>query len=126
MNKTQIETNSAPQAVGPYSQAIKCGNLLFVSGQIPLSPQDQQMVAGGISEQIEQVFQNLAAVCAAAGGSLAQAVKLNVYLTDLAHFAEVNKIMATYCSEPYPARALVQVSALPKGAQVEIEAVVAL
>ena len=126
MNKTKIETNSAPQAVGPYSQAIKCGGLLFVSGQIPLSPQDQQMVAGGISEQIEQVFQNLAAVCAAAGGSLAQAVKLNVYLTDLAHFAEVNKIMATHCSEPYPARALVQVSALPKGAQVEIEAVVAL
>ena len=126
MQKSTIQTDTAPQAVGPYSQAVRSGDLLFISGQIPLDPKDQQMVSGGIVEQIEQVFQNLSAVCVAGGGSLDQLVKVNVYLTDLGHFGEVNKIMAKYCREPYPARAVVQVSALPKGAQVEIEAIMAL
>ena len=126
MNKSKIQTDKAPQAIGPYSQAIKCGNLLFISGQIPLSPLDQQMVGGGIAAQTEQVFQNLAAICKASGGSLDQLVKVNIFLTDLGHFADVNTIMAKYCNEPYPARAAMQVSALPKGAQVEIEAVMAL
>ena len=126
MQKLIIQTDAAPQAVGPYSQAVRAGNLLFISGQIPLDPKDQQMITGGIVEQIEQVFQNLSAVCVAGGGSLDQLIKVNVYLTDLGHFADVNTIMAKYCREPYPARAAVQVSALPKGAQVEIEAVMAL
>ena len=126
MQKSIIQTDTAPQAVGPYSQAVRAGDLLFISGQIPLDPKDQQMVSGGIVEQIEQVFKNLSAVCVAGGGSLDQLIKVNVYLTDLGHFAEVNTIMAKYCREPYPARAAVQVSALPKGAQVEIEAVMAL
>ena len=126
MQKSVIQTDTAPQAVGPYSQAVRAGDLLFISGQIPLDPKDQQMVSGGIVEQIEQVFQNLSAVCVASGGSLDQLIKVNVYLTDLGHFAEVNTVMAKYCHEPYPARAAVQVSALPKGAQVEIEAVMAL
>ena len=121
-----INTAAAPAAIGPYSQAIKTGGLVFLSGQIPLDPQTMEVVEGGIAAQTHQVFKNLIAVCEAAGGSLASAAKLTIYLTDLGDFAEVNAIMAEYFSEPYPARATIQVSALPKGVAVEIDAVLSL
>lgn len=119
----QVQTASAPAAIGPYSQAIKAGSLTFLSGQIPLDPETMELVAGNIEAQTHQVFKNLTAVAEAAGGSLQDTVKLTIYLADLNDFGEVNNIMAEYFSEPYPARATIQVSALPKGAAVEIDAV---
>ena len=122
----QVHSDSAPAAIGPYSQAIKAGPLVFLSGQIPLDPKSMEIVSDDIAAQTHQVFKNLMAVADAAGGSLSNAAKLTIYLTDLGDFAVVNEIMAGYFSEPYPARATIQVSALPKGARVEIDAVLAL
>ena len=126
MTKIIIKTDQAPQAIGPYSQAVKSGNTVYLSGQIPLLPDKMELVEGDMRAQITQVFENLSAVATAAGGSLADIVKLNIYLTDLAHFPLVNEIMATYFSDPYPARAAVGVASLPKGAQVEMDAVMVL
>ena len=126
MSRQTIQTNSAPQAIGPYSQAVRAGDTVYLSGQIPLDPQTMQLVSGDIDAEIRRVFDNLKAVAEAAGGSLANAVKVNVFLTDLAHFARVNEIMATYCTQPYPARAAVGVAQLPRGARVEIECVLHL
>ena len=125
MSKTIIATADAPAAIGPYSQAARAGSTVYLSGQIGLDPATMQM-AEGIDAQIARVFDNLKAVAAAAGGSLADAVKVNIYLTDLAHFAKVNDAMASHFSQPYPARATVQVAALPRGALVEIDAVLVL
>jgi reactive intermediate/imine deaminase len=124
--KEIITTDTAPAAIGPYSQAIKVGDTVFLSGQIPLIPETMVLVEGGIKEQTTQVFANLSAVAIAAGGSLNDAVKINISLTNLEDFVEVNSIMAQFFSEPYPARACVQVAALPKGAAVEIEAILSL
>ncbi|NKI18207.1 RidA family protein [Spongiibacter sp. KMU-166] len=124
--KTIISTDKAPAAIGPYSQAVKAGNTVYLSGQIPLIPETMEMIEGGITEQTQQVFRNLSAVAEAAGGSLNDAVKVNISLTDLADFAKVNEVMASVFAEPYPARACVQVAALPRGAQVEIEVILAL
>jgi reactive intermediate/imine deaminase len=126
MSRQIIQTNRAPQAIGPYSQAVKAGDTVYLSGQIPLDPETMQLVTGDIELETRRVFENLKAVAEAAGGSLAQAVKVNVYLTDLSHFAKVNDIMATYCTQPYPARAAVGVAQLPRGARVEIECVLYL
>jgi reactive intermediate/imine deaminase len=126
MSRTIIQTDQAPQAIGTYSQAVKCGDTVYLSGQIPLDPATMQLVEGGMDVQIRRVFDNLAAVAAAAGGSLNDVAKLNVFLPDLGHFALVNEIMAEYFSEPYPARAAVGVAALPKGAQLEMDAVMEL
>src|SRR6516164_4108799 len=104
MTRQIIHTNNAPQAIGPYSQAVRAGDTVYLSGQIPLDPATMQLVSGDIEAEIHQVFRNLEAVATAAGGSLANAVKVNVFLTDLAHFAKVNEIMATYCRQPFPAR----------------------
>jgi reactive intermediate/imine deaminase len=123
MTRSVIHTDQAPKAIGTYSQAVRAGNTVYVSGQIPLDPATMQMVTGDIDAEIRRVFDNLQAIAAAAGGSLADVVKLTVFLTDLGHFAKVNEIMATYFGEPYPARAALQVSALPKGARVEMECV---
>lgn len=125
-NRAIIATQSAPQAIGPYSQAIKVGNTVWISGQIPLDPSSMTIVEGDISAEAEQVFQNLKAVAEASGGTLNDAVKINISLTDLGDFDAVNAVMASYLEEPYPARACVQVAALPKGAHIEIEAVLAL
>lgn len=118
-----VQTNNAPKAIGTYSQAIKVGATVYLSGQIPLVPATMDLVAGDMSAQIRQVFDNLKAVAEAAGGNLSHVVKLNVFLTDLAHFPLVNQIMATYFTEPYPARAAIGVAALPRGAQVEMDAI---
>ena len=126
MTRHIIETSDAPAAVGPYSQAVRHGDIVFLSGQIPLDPGTGTLVEGGIDEQVHRVFRNLRAVCEAAGSDLDGLLKLNVYLTDLGHFATVNDIMKTYFTEPYPARAAVEVSALPLGAEVEMEAVLGL
>ena len=126
MSRQTIHTSHAPQAIGPYSQAVRAGDTVYLSGQIPLDPATMQLVSGDIEAEIRQVFENLKAVAAAAGGSLANAVKVNVFLTDLGHFAKVNEIMATYCTEPFPARAAVGVAQLPRGARVEIECVLYL
>jgi reactive intermediate/imine deaminase len=127
MTKIQpVNTSKAPQAIGPYSQAIKAGNLVFLSGQIPLLPSTMELVEGGIEAQTNQVFKNLSAVIEASGATLADVVKLTIYLTDLTEFPRVNDIMASYFSEPYPARATIEVSALPKGSLVEVDAVVML
>jgi reactive intermediate/imine deaminase len=126
MTKQAIHTEQAPAAIGPYSQAVRHGDIVFLSGQIPLDPATMQLVTGDISEQVHRVFRNLRAVCEAAGGGLDDIVKLNVYLTDLGNFATVNAIMQTYFAEPYPARAAVGVAALPLGAEVEMEAVLGL
>ena len=126
MSRQTIHTNKAPQAIGPYSQAVRAGDTVYLSGQIPLNPTTMQLVSGDIEAEIRQVFENLKAVAQASGGSLANAVKVNVFLTDLAHFAKVNEIMATYCTEPFPARAAVGVAQLPRGARVEIECVLYL
>ena len=125
MSKTIIKTDQAPAAIGTYSQAVRAGNTVYLSGQIGLDPATMQMV-DGIEAQIHRVFSNLKAVAVAAGGSLADVVKLNVFLTDLGHFAKVNEIMAQYFSEPYPARAAVGVKELPRGALVEADAVMVL
>jgi reactive intermediate/imine deaminase len=126
MSRQTIHTNRAPQAIGTYSQAVRAGDTVYLSGQIPLDPATMQLVSGDIEAEIRQVFENLKAVAEAAGGSLANAVKVTVFLTDLAHFAKVNEIMATYCSQPHPARAAVGVAQLPRGARVEIECVLYL
>ena len=126
MSRKTIQTERAPQAIGTYSQAVRAGDTVFLSGQIPLDPATKELVAGDIEAQIRRVFENLKAVAEAAGGSLAQAVKVNVYLTDLAHFARVNEIMAQYFPQPYPARAAVGVAQLPRGARVEAECVLYL
>jgi len=125
-NRAVINTTHAPSAIGPYSQAIKVGNTVWISGQIPLDPNTMEVVSGGIVEETRQVFANLIAIAEAAGGTLDNAVKINISLTDLNNFAAVNEVMADVFSEPYPARACVQVAALPKGVQVEIEAVLTL
>ena len=123
MSKVIIRTSDAPAAIGTYSQAVKIGTTVYLSGQIPLVPATMQMVSEDFAEQTHQVFKNLAAVCDAAGGSLNDMVKVNIFLTDLSQFATVNEIMSQYYAEPYPARAAVQVSALPRGAQIEIDGV---
>ena len=125
MTRSTISTANAPAAIGTYSQAVRFGDTLYLSGQIGLDPATGQLV-DGIENQINRVFANLKAVAEAGGGSLADAVKLTVYLTDLSHFAKVNDIRATYCAEPYPARAAVGVAQLPRGARVEIECVLYL
>ena len=126
MSKKAIHTDSAPAAIGPYSQAVRHGDTVYLSGQIPLHPETMEMVDGDVRDQVHRVFQNLSAVAEAAGGSLAHIVRLTVYLTDLANFGSVNEIMAEYFSEPYPARAAIGVSQLPRGAEVEIDAVLGL
>lgn len=126
MSREIISTDQAPQAIGTYSQAVKVGSTVYLSGQIPLDPQTMELVTGDMQAQIRRVFENLAAVGVAAGGSLADVAKLNVFLTDLSHFPLVNEVMAQYFSEPYPARAAIGVAALPKGAQVEMDAVMEL
>ena len=120
-----IHTDAAPAAIGPYSQAIKSGALVFFSGQKPLDPETQTLVDGGIEEQSRQVFRNLSAIAEAADTHLRNAVKLTIYLTDLNNFTQVNSVMAEHFSEPYPARATIQVSALPKQAMIEVDAIVA-
>ncbi len=124
MNKQPIHTDSAPAAIGTYSQAIRAGGTVYLSGQIPLVPETMELVSGGAELQIRQVFDNLLAVAEAAGGTLADIVKLTVYLTDLGDFPTVNEIMAEYFTEPYPARAAIGVAQLPKGAAVEMDAIV--
>jgi reactive intermediate/imine deaminase len=121
-----IATDKAPQAIGTYSQAVKVGDTVYLSGQIPLLPETMELVAGDMETQIRRVFDNLSAVCIAAGGSLADIAKLNIFLTDLSHFPLVNQVMASYFQQPYPARAAVGVAALPKGAAVEMDAVMVL
>ena len=126
MNRVVISTDAAPAAIGTYNQAIKTGTTVYLSGQIPLVPETMEIISDDFEQQAEQVFKNLAAVCEAAGGSLSNAVKLNIFLTDLGQFAKVNEIMAKHVAEPYPARAAVQVSALPKGVQIEIDGILEL
>lgn len=126
MPKEPIHTSRAPAAIGPYSQAIRAGSTIYLSGQIPLDPKTMELVKGDIRAQARQVFDNLAAVSEAAGGSLANAVRLTIYLTDLANFPMVNEIMAEYCKEPYPARATIGVAQLPRGASVEVDGILVL
>jgi len=123
MSKHPIHTDSAPAAIGPYTQATRAGDTVYLSGQIPLDPASGELIDGDFGARTRRVFDNLAAVCEAAGGGLDDICKLNVFLTDLGRFAEVNAIMAEYFSEPYPARAAVQVAALPKGVDVEMDAI---
>ena len=126
MARQIIRTDKAPAAIGTYSQAVKVDQTVYLSGQIPLVPESMELVEGDMARQIRQVFDNLQAVCRAAGGDLADIVKLNVFLTDLGNFPKVNEIMAEYFSEPYPARAAIGVAALPKGAGVEMDAIMHL
>ncbi len=126
MSRNIVSTDKAPQAIGTYSQAVNHQGLVFLSGQIPLVPETMEMVTGGIAKQIHQVFNNLSAVCQAAGGSLDDIVKLSVFLTNMDNFPQVNTIMETYFSAPYPARAAIGVAALPKGAEIEMDAILAL
>ncbi|HHI76516.1 MAG TPA: RidA family protein [Gammaproteobacteria bacterium] len=126
MPREIIRTDQAPQAIGTYSQAVKVGRTVYLSGQIPLVPETMELVEGDIEAQIRRVFDNLAAVARAAGGSLADVVKLNIFLTDLGHFATVNAVMAEYFSEPYPARAAIGVAALPRDVAVEMDGVMEL
>jgi reactive intermediate/imine deaminase len=126
MSRQTIHTERAPQAIGPYSQAVRVGDTVYLSGQVPFDPATMQLVTGDIEVQTRRVFENLKAVAEAAGGSLAQAVKFTIFLTDLTHFAKVNEIMALYCSKPYAARSTIGVAQLPRGAQVEIECVLHL
>jgi reactive intermediate/imine deaminase len=125
-NRAVISTPAAPEAIGPYSQAIKVGNTVWLSGQIPLIPGSMELVAGDIKDQATQVFKNLTAVAEAAGGSMNSAVKINISLTNLEHFGAVNEVMASFLQEPYPARACVQVAALPKGVDIEVEAILVI
>ena len=124
MTKEIISTKNAPQAIGPYSQAVKAGNLMFISGQIPLDPKNGDLVSQSIEDQAKQVLENVKSICEAAGCSLDDIVKISIFLTDLSNFAVVNDMMKEYFSEPYPARATVEVSGLPLGVNVEIEAIV--
>ena len=126
MTREIIKTDRAPQAIGTYSQAVRTGDTVYLSGQIPLVPSTMELVEGDMEAQIRQVFDNLTAVARAAGGDLAAVAKLNIYLTDLAHFPLVNQVMAEYFQEPFPARAAIGVAALPKGAGVEMDAVLVL
>lgn len=126
MQRRVIHTDKAPQAIGTYSQAVQVGDSVYLSGQIPLVPDSMEMVEGNMEAQIRRVFDNLSAVAAAAGGSLADIAKLNIFLTDLGHFPLVNQVMADYFQEPYPARAAVGVASLPKDAQVEMDAIMVL
>jgi len=126
MSKLIIHTDQAPQAIGTYSQAVKHQGLVFISGQIPLDPENMEMVDGGIEAQIHRVFKNLSAICIAAGGNLDSVVKLTVYLADMTDFPHVNTIMGQYFTTPYPARAAVGVAALPRGADVEMDAILAV
>ena len=126
MTKQVIKTDKAPQAIGTYSQAVRVDSTVYLSGQIPLVPETMEIVQGDVSAQIERVFENLKAVVEAADGTLANVVKLTVYLTDLANFARVNEVMASYFHEPFPARAAVGVAALPKGVAVEVDAILVL
>jgi reactive intermediate/imine deaminase len=123
---TTIQTDRAPKAIGTYSQARRTGDTVYVSGQIPLDPATGALVSGDIEAEIRRVFENLKAIAEAAGGTLANAVKVTVFLTDMAHFAKVNEIMATYFTTPYPARAAVGVATLPRGARVEMECILSL
>lgn len=125
-NKKIINTDKAPAAIGPYSQAVRVGDTVYLSGQIPLVPETMQMVEGGVVEQARQVFANLSAVAVAAGGSLDDAVKVNISLTDLQDFVQVNEVMASVFKPPFPARACVQVAALPKGSMIEVEVILNL
>lgn len=126
MSKSIIQTENAPAAIGTYSQAVKAGNTVYLSGQIPLVPDTMEMVSSDFTAQAHQVFKNLVAVCEAAGGQINDMVKVNIFLIDLQQFTTVNEIMSQYFDQPYPARAAVQVSALPKGSQIEIDGVVVL
>lgn len=126
MSRDIVHTDKAPAAIGTYSQAVKHGNLVFLSGQIPLDPDTMELVAGDFETRARRVFDNLRAVVEAAGGSMDQVLKLNVYLTDLANFATVNTVMADYFDKPYPARAAVGVASLPKGTDIEAEAVLGI
>ncbi len=123
MKREIISTDAAPAAIGTYSQAVRCGNTVYLAGQIPLDPKTMTMRNGSIEEEIHQVFENLRAVCVAANGSLGHIAKLNLFLTDLSHFAKVNEIMAQYFQAPYPARAAVGVAALPRGARIEADGI---
>lgn len=125
MSKTTIQTDKAPAAIGTYSQAVKAGNTIYLSGQIPLIPETMQLVES-FDDQVHQVFKNLSAVCEAARATLNHISKLNIFMTDLSHFATVNDIMAQYFEQPYPARAAIGVKELPKGAQIEMDAIVTL
>ena len=126
MSSSVIATTEAPAAIGPYSQAVRAGNTVYFSGQIPLDPATGALVEGDITVQTRRVFDNLIAVAQAAGGSLSQIVRVGIYVTDLANFAAVNAVMAEYFQQPYPARSTIEVSALPKAAQVEVDAVMVL
>ncbi len=126
MSREIVQTSQAPKAIGPYSQGIRVGATIYLSGQIPLVPQTMELVQGNMQAQVRRVLENLAAVAVAAGGSLNDVVKLNVFLTDLGHFPLVNELMAEYFSEPYPARAAIGVASLPKNAAVEMDAVMVL
>jgi|SRR5690625_4024072 len=125
-NRSTVQTDQAPAAIGTYSQAVKSGNTVYLSGQIPLDPATMELIEGDVEAQIRRVFDNLQAVCEAAGGTLQQIVKLNIYLTDLSHFQRVNSVMAEYFQAPYPARAAVGVASLPKDAVVEMDAIMVL
>jgi len=126
MSRHSIHTDRAPQAIGTYSQAVRAGDTVYLSGQVPFDPVTMQLVTGDIEVQTRRVFENLKAVAEAAGGSLGHAVKLTIFLTDLASFAKVNEVMATYFAKPYPARSTIGVASLPRGAQIEIECVLHL
>ena len=121
-----IQSPAAPAAIGPYSQAVRCGDTVYLSGQIPLDPGTMELVGGDIAAQTRRVFDNLKAVCEAAGGSLAHIARIGIYLTDLSNFAAVNSVMAEYFTAPYPARSTIGVASLPRGAQVEVDAVLVL
>src|SRR5689334_10884669 len=126
MSRQSIHTDRAPQAIGPYSQAVRAGDTVYLSGQVPFDPATMQLVSGDFEAQARRVFENLKAVAEASGGSLNQAVKFNIFLTDLANFAKVNEIMALYCAKLYPARSTIGVASLPRGALIEIECVLHL
>ena len=123
MTRTAVFTDLAPKAIGPYSQAVRAGNLVFLSGQIPLDPKSGELVSGDIVAEAKRVFENLKAVAEAAGGGFKNVTRVTVYLTDLGHFAQVNEVMAGYFQEPYPARVTIGVASLPRGARVEIDAI---
>ena len=126
MKKEIIATSEAPRAIGPYSQAVKVDHIVYLSGQIPLVPETMTVIDGGIKAQIKQTFENLQAVVKASGGTFDNIVKLNIYMCDLAHFSLVNEMMSAYFSEPYPARAAIEVSALPKGVAFEVDGIMHL